>query len=1242
VLSGAQGGTQARFVQEAIVLSELEHPSIVRYVGHGNTPHGAPFLVMEWLEGEDLTARLARSPLSASECLALLRRASAGLAEAHARGVVHRDVKPSNLFLVRGEPGLVKLVDFGVARIADSDNTLTRSGALLGTVGYMAPEQAMGPREVDARADVFALGCVAFECLTGRPAFTGKNAVAVLAKVLRDEAPRLRDVLPSVPDALDSLVAAMLSKEPERRPRDGARVLSLLGSHTATLSSASVAAPAFERGRVVNAVTHRIVSVVMGRPTRAHRTASAEEASASSGEELSLRLTERFGTAPVSMRGGGVLVVFSGHGVATDEAEQAAACALELSEGRPLLEIVVATGRAELTEQGVLGDVIDRAAELLTRDPGSLDGVVLDELTAGLLRATFEVRQVASRTILVGRRADEAGRHLLGRSTPFVGRERELGFLEMTMRQCAVERVARGVIITGPPGHGKSRLRREFVARIEAHAEAKVLMARADPVGSRSALALVRQLLRSAFGMADGDRNAEREKLRAYLELLMGSPAPPRLVDFLGHLVSAPPAPDRSPEMRVALGDPRALGAGLARSFGEWLDAECGIRPLLLVLEDVHWADRTSLAFLTNALASRTDLPLMMLALTRSGAMEAFQSARSSGDFQEVSLTHLSPRAAGRLVRSVAGPALNEDVIAGIVSRAAGNPFYLEELIRHAVEQGGDGLPGTVVALVQSRLERLDPRGWQLVRAASIFGDVFWRDGVGALVGRLEEQSALDEELKALTAREIITLNGDSRFGGQEEYTFRHSILREVAYESLADVERVAGHALAATWLSHEGERDALTLAEHFERGEKPEQAIHWFARAAENAVNYSDMRTAARIGQHALSLGATGEEKGALLWALGQAAALNGEWRSACEASAAAMELLPEHSDTRLAAAAGTLFAAGLIGDMARQMPALQAIASTRTSIPDGAAFCAALFWTVQATLAVGQVDLARSMLSTAVRDPRRAIDPASAAWLKAADGYLMLASGDLGPAYEALVEATALGKSAGATLATAASSMCVVFAIAQTGHIARTEAAAQEALALCEPLGMDGVAGWIHYHLALAEVVGGRAADSLAALRSLLGAPDLQLVAAARGLLVCAHYYLGELEEANRLSAPIEIPVSASHSAGEHGRNALLSLAAGNLDTALTLAHSGVEASGCPTLPLSRTWTALILAEVLHAAGRAAEARAQIRTARAALVKMAEGLADVELRKSFLHGVHFNARTLALAEEWLEGERA
>src|SRR5262249_15016946 len=149
-------------------------------------------------DGEDLAARIERGCLSPKQVADLGRRVAEALAAAHARGIIHRDIKPNNLLLPGGQIDRVKVVDFGIARLGEA-RRLTPHDALPGTPGYMAPERARGAKDIDARADIFSLGAVIFECLRGRPPFFGEHTMAVLAKLLLDEPPLVSALCPRAP-----------------------------------------------------------------------------------------------------------------------------------------------------------------------------------------------------------------------------------------------------------------------------------------------------------------------------------------------------------------------------------------------------------------------------------------------------------------------------------------------------------------------------------------------------------------------------------------------------------------------------------------------------------------------------------------------------------------------------------------------------------------------------------------------------------------------------------------------------------------------------------------------------------------------------------------------------------------------------------------------------------------------------------------------------------------------------------
>jgi hypothetical protein len=219
-----------RFEREARLLLQLVHPAVVGYVANGRAADGTPYLVMQWLEGEDLAARLERGPLDADETVTLGLRVAGALAAAHELGIVHRDIKPSNIFLPDGRVERATVLDFGVARPSwyQASSVATRTGALLGTLGYMAPEQALGAKSVDGRADLFSLGCVLYECLVGVRLFGGAHAVEVLANLLTQPIERPGDRATDVPEALDGLIVRMLSREAAGRPPSSAAIATAL------------------------------------------------------------------------------------------------------------------------------------------------------------------------------------------------------------------------------------------------------------------------------------------------------------------------------------------------------------------------------------------------------------------------------------------------------------------------------------------------------------------------------------------------------------------------------------------------------------------------------------------------------------------------------------------------------------------------------------------------------------------------------------------------------------------------------------------------------------------------------------------------------------------------------------------------------------------------------------------------------------------------------------------------------
>jgi predicted Ser/Thr protein kinase len=238
VLSPPPSGDEAaafeqRFKREAQTLAQLEHPNIVVLYDYGETEDGRYFLAMEYIDGPRLSDVLKDGPLSTQRALSLLIQVCAGLRFAHKRGVVHRDLKPSNLLIRQNDDGqeVVKIVDFGLVKLTEADQSITRAGLILGSPHCMAPEQVKG-LDIDHRADIYAVGVLLFRTLTGQYPFHGPNSAATMIAHLNHPIPTFYSVAPQleVPPGLEDIVRRCLAKHPSDRFNDMREVMNSLVS----------------------------------------------------------------------------------------------------------------------------------------------------------------------------------------------------------------------------------------------------------------------------------------------------------------------------------------------------------------------------------------------------------------------------------------------------------------------------------------------------------------------------------------------------------------------------------------------------------------------------------------------------------------------------------------------------------------------------------------------------------------------------------------------------------------------------------------------------------------------------------------------------------------------------------------------------------------------------------------------------------------------------------------------------
>lgn len=908
VLNYSAPGAQARFLREAAVLAELRHPNIVQYIAHGRGADGNPFLVMEWLEGQELgqflrdrarantdrgdskrsatvmvpsIARLSSlSEHGAEECLhtgtdptvdipdtnaqtpprllssprdvlQLAIGLSTALAALHERGVVHRDVKPSNIFLVDGDIAKLKLLDLGTAWRYDDIGRLTRTGRLLGTPRYMAPEQVQANGSITPATDVWGMGVVLYQCLTGVPPFKGQGLAAVLASIILAEPRPILDLRPDTPLAFAELIMEMLDKQPERRPHDAQQVLDQLRALDRDQFQCDGAPARLDTPMLPPTLTEdesrfTCMLFVAGPAASLSEPALAQAVAGCRGHIRRLfndtaLITVQRTQSPV------------------EQAAMAARLALTLNSAVRDSRLVLVTSRTE-GERHVQAVADTAAAIAKNAHPATIR---LDELTASMLETRFHIGRQGEALYLGEQRVYPAARRILGKPTQWMGRRRALATLHATFEECVDGDTARAVLVIGAGGMGKSRLCVEFLRALgQSDTDREVLFGCGDMARAGSPFTVLTPAIRRCLGLLPGEPDdVARGKIRDRVAARARADDVDFIASFLGEIVGVEFPEDTHPALSSSHSDPSFRVELMKRAWIDFLRAECRRKPLVFIVEDLHWGDVPSVDFLDSALFALRDCPFMLLALARPSVATAFPRLWHKRDVTELRLHPLSNKESERLVRNALGDACSDAQVATVVDRAEGNPFILEELIR-MVARGSTALPDTVVAIAQERLMSLGHDEKRVLRAASVFGESFWRGGVQTLLG---EHDSIDvaAKLRALEDIHVILRQSCTRFVGEPEYRFEHALTRDAAYALLTEDDRRIGHALAGEWLERVGERDAMVVAEHWTRGDQPERAVSHLCHAAEHALAANDCKAALACVERSVEFGVDGVQQG-------------------------------------------------------------------------------------------------------------------------------------------------------------------------------------------------------------------------------------------------------------------------------------------------------------------------------------------------------------------------------------------
>ncbi|WP_437715160.1 TOMM system kinase/cyclase fusion protein [Sorangium sp. So ce448] len=894
----------ARFLRETRLCAQLHHPNIVQLVDAGQAGDGTLYAAFAFAPGDNLAALLQREgALAPSEARHLMLQALDALACAHAAGVVHRDLKPSNIMVIpTGARRNALVLDFGIGATLDDGRSarLTGSHDALGTPGYGAPEQWRGA-EASPRADLFSWGLVFLECLTGKPAYGGTEAEIFYRLLGPDPVP--------IPAALEhhplgDLLARALRKDEGARDVTARGLFEALeactlrglsrevmlgaggrpaGGDTRSLSSIARVATSLDRRRepappALDGERRQLTALCCHVRARA---AVAQALDAVDVERLDdpLRaalarcadLGRRHGGYVAAAFGDDLLVYFGYPSAAEDDARRAARAALAMAgaedaedprSAAPGARIDVSVGlHTGLVVDGNLGDldgaclVTGATPRLAARlaalaPPGS---VAASAASQALLRASFDLESEGGRAIEgiaapveTYRLRQEHGAAASwptpdGSKAPLSGRDQETGLLVERWRR-ACEGAGQSILITGEPGIGKSRLARALRDRLarEAHT---FLEARCSPDTQTSPLRPVVDLLERTLGL-DQEPDAGGKIARIERELaghgFTLAEAMPLFVPLFSLPLGEPYAPlDVSPQRHKAL---------TLQAVASLLLAIADERPVLLVAEDLHWADPTTMEFLAQLVREAPAAPLCVIMTAR----PEFSPSFSTADMLLLPLSRLERPHMEEMLTGLSGhKALPPAVIEQVADRADGVPLFAEELLRMMIDArllveredryeltrplSGAAIPGTLRALLTARLDRLS-RAKQTAQLAAAMGREFSVKVLSAAspLG----PAAVAEDLERLMSAGIVLRR---RRGKEAVGSFKHALVRDAAYESLSTGARQRSHARIAKTLE-EGFPEVVRtrpdlLAHHHAAAEQMREAVGYAQEAAQAAL---------------------------------------------------------------------------------------------------------------------------------------------------------------------------------------------------------------------------------------------------------------------------------------------------------------------------------------------------------------------------------------------------------------------
>ncbi len=574
-------------------------------------------------------------------------------------------------------------------------------------------------------------------------------------------------------------------------------------------------------------------------------------------------------------------------------------------------------------------------------------------------------------------------------------------------------------------------------------------------------------------------------------------------------------------------------------------------------------------------------------------------------------------------------------------------PAILEELARAVGQSGSEHVEGTIAAMMQSRLLSLGFDARQILRAASVFGQVFWLEGVVALRREGSSAALVREWLDELIAQEIVVRRSSTRFPGQEEYEFHHLSMQEAAYGMLTAEDRRAAHRTVAHWLGAHGESDSYILAEHHRLGGDSEAAARCFGEAARQAFARNEFEAVLKITERGLSCAASGEDRGSLVLLRAEVEALSGRHADASRSAFEAMEELPETSPRWLAAAGEASLASARAGDHDRVLLVIERIDDIDPALMGGGVELTGLIRAALPLAASGHGGTAVTLLDSVERALYSVAERNPDAWgpFHSARGLRGICTGELATALYELEAAAREFESAGSLRNAWEHRAGAGFVCLELGMLARGEQLLMEIIQITEGVGLHHTNAVAKHNLGRRIAEAGRIEEGRALEQQALEAFEAH---DNRRMMGLTHSFLARiaLRDGNLLKAGEHARKGVRLLENESGSKiiALATLAQVLLrldrsEEALIIARQASEQlEQLDLVQEGESLTRLAFAEALWANGRVEEALAAIAEAKANVLERAERLGASDAQQSFLDRVPENVAILRHAKDWAE----